>query len=535
MLMRMLQLIGKHIVEDKSPIEVLVDEQKEYKSNFILIVGINPFADNFVKNPIRIEDYDNKKRYDYLRGTVGSGGSNFSPTMNISLQKLKTHELSQEISEEDIKTADDWIGYLTGKNPELLEAIKSAINIEQNITKSLRKDPLKDRNNDSIEKATFLWLDKYLDEMTIYIFSYLIGDFISFDGTSIKIDNSAPNSIIFEIKIDDEWRLPGTIEEFRQLYLDLVDDKIDNLNHPSICYICNKKTKKLLQPSIGIFNLNMQGFVQGFFKEKDAIQYSVCSSCNREIKSGFDYIESNLKFYAYRTKKGVIDKDGVYINHYFIPVTTSPNLLIDTIRRIKDAKIDIGEGRKQSYTQQIEKLNDKINKASGSRKRKLKNEIRKLKNELDKDPEDLATRAETIELLNSLQNLKMNYYDIYFHETDLKQNPSTKEVVGYYQITYPVVRKIVAALDNVNNHKFSIYQMRFIISGKLFLSLLQAIFTSNIVRRDQFLKETENTIMLSFNNKLLKLEKEDIKSTSYLISVFKDSYQFLTHAGVLTA
>ncbi|MDH5401445.1 MAG: hypothetical protein OEZ01_09470 [Candidatus Heimdallarchaeota archaeon] len=540
MLLKTIQLIGKHIVGDLSPIMILVDTRPEYKSKYILTVTLDPFQKSLDQTEIQLEEYDPNKKYQYMRGTVGAGSNSHSPTSNFNLNKLKEFDLKK--IKEDIASYkfNDWVNFITTDTGEKLfnSVLKKAIKIEQDLIKSLNKEPLQNRADDCLEKSLYLWLQQFEVEITVKILLFLIEQsIVSIDKNNSKFSviRDAPGMLVFKIKKSSNVYYPGELDDFKKLFLDFNDDQINKLTYPSTCYTCNNETKYLLQPNIGIFNLDMRGFSQGFANNRtDSTQFSLCTECNYDISKGIDYIDKYLNFYAYRTKKGVYTKDGAYINHYLIPVVQDKELLDKTIKNIRKAKETIGDKTKKSIKSEIELLQSKIKRSDKAKSSALKKQLKFLQDKDKKSKEELGSNADLMELIKEISRNSITFIDLYYYVTDNKQTPPTKEIIGSYQVSDIALNNIANTITEVEKegNVFQFYKINNIVKYKLFLSILDSLYQQSSIKKESFFKQSNDIIYESYQNYLLGQNK-DLVPHFLLLNNFKLTHKFLELNNIL--
>lgn len=72
MILKQIQLIGKTFLNNKSNLEVLIEQQKKYNSPNLHVIEVDPEINTGLDCTIRNEEYNSNKEMHYLTGIVGS-------------------------------------------------------------------------------------------------------------------------------------------------------------------------------------------------------------------------------------------------------------------------------------------------------------------------------------------------------------------------------------------------------------------------------------------------------------------------------
>ena len=544
MITKMLQSIGEHVVGGKEEREQLIASQKPYTGKYILTIAIDTITDDLT---IELEEYQQEKEPEYLRGMMGSGGSSLSPTMNISLDKVKNYKSDKDPDfvatfPETIQNRELWVKYFsTPGGKEFHKMFVKAVNIEQNIVKALKKSTLAKMDDRSYAKSYYLWIERNLSEINDRIFFYLLENWFEYrkEQKRIGLKRDYPRAIIFK-SLDSSQGIslyPGEMEEFVDLYKRLLEDGSKSLQTRMACFACNQLTSDVNRPTIGIFNLDMTGFIIGFGKKNETPQFTVCNSCANHIQEGYKVLESKLKFYAFKTKNGQLGPKGQTVFHYLIPMAQDPKLLKRAVRNLEGNKAKYGESVKKSLRKRIEDINLAISKTKkGSKKelKKLKDTLKNLKTRKERSVDQIAGQADLTSIVTHIVEVDMNYLDIYFFVTDAKQNPTTKEVISTQQLNKPSILAINEAYRALvqSGMDFNFYWQSRFLPIKLFLNVMNALYMQQEMDNAELVKAYSDLTSRAFIYHLINQERKDVPRFTTAIREFLKVYLFLVHANI---
>jgi len=499
MITKMLQMIGEHVSNKKDQREQLISSQKPYKGKYIIAISIDPTTDKII---IETEEYQKKLEPRYLRGMVGSGGSSLSPTMNIGLDKISKYKFDkdedfQTIVVENFFSKDHWLQYLeTNGGRVFSKTFKKAVNIKQNIVASLNKSALKGLPETSLAKIYYVWIERKVDVLLQEILFYLLDNWLEYKQNKVTLKKDFPRAIIFKImdESQDSVFYPGDVTEFIDLYKSLMDSGSKSLDTEVTCFSCNRPTSDINRSTIGIFNLNMIGFVIGFGNQDQTPQFTVCNSCAVSFQEGYNILEEDLKFFAFKTKNGQLGPSGQNVFHYLIPLVLDPKLLKRAVANLKGQKVSYGEKVKNSLQKRISDLNmalERTNRSAKSKVKKLKDQLKRVKKQEAESPANIAQSADLTEIVFEIINPDIHYLDIYFFVTDAKQNPTTKEVISSLQLSRPSINAIQDALNALSqsNMEFTFYKLSKILPIKLFLSIMDHLYMQKKIDPSEFIRE----------------------------------------------
>jgi hypothetical protein len=550
MILKMLQQIGYQHLGELDRLTNLIRSQPEYKEKNILLVDIDINDKTLASVKVLHEEYDDNKEISYLRGTQSGNAPSLSPSMNFNMTNILKHDFKkdndfQKLVLPNVNQYFGWEKYFQTSTGQtfLKDVVLKDIKIINKFNPALNKQALQKQTEDEIPKKTYIYLIQNSEKLTYRIVHYLLTTFCNFksdDLTFLKTPKvSMPKTIIFRIIINNFAYFPGDLDEFKDLYLSFVDDGVKNVETPLSCITCNKQHQEINRPTIGIFTLDMLGFSQGFIDQAKSPQFSVCDDCHENIKQGYGFLDDNLNFYAYKTKKGEFGSQN--INHYIIPIVFNKVQLSKALNAFNQAKINLGEYSKKSLRKRINALNNAATKADRTRKNTLNKWKRDLEKELNKSAEALAEKADLIDLVNGLLDQNLTYLDIYYFVTDAKQNPKTKEIIGAYQISDTSIRVIQKAINQLNREyqvTVNFYRMIKLLPIKEFLNIQAALFLQKPISDETFVKEVGKSILQSFKYHLFNLDLRNDKIPmvrfDLAIRYFKHMYLFLALSNVFS-
>ncbi len=509
MIVSLIKSIGEAFLGDKSIYEVLVDNQKEYKSKYVGIVDWNSKTHDF---KVSLEEYDDEKRYQYGRGTTSGTAVNLSPSINMNWNVLETPELLQEFL----------------KNPNSKKEFDKLLNLRQNITNMIKKSPEVLIKHYPIFNSFLEWTEKNSDNIRIEIIKEI------YELTKGLKKKEKPNTIIF--KIDSKY--PGEYNFVKESYailagMDEGQDTSDSEKDEGICAICEKKKKLTGGFNYGGFTLDQIIFQNKFFKdfEKNVSgQYSICYDCLNYCKEGFNILEQNLKFYAYSEKVG---KNTVKIYHYLIPIIFDPNQLKIVINNIAQIRRQYNKNKETQLSQQIIILNERINRLTTQMKSAFKDKLKKISQE--KEKYDTNTNIDIPEsfLIERIKDFKIAFIDLYFKELDLKQNPITKETVKIFIINADHIEELAQAIKetihylNLSNY-FSFRWMKDLVGMNSYLNYLEALYLGNYINSKQFLKDSNEKISQAWLYRLFNLKnlyyQSKMKNFDIFFTLFSNAH-----------
>lgn len=520
--------IGKYIVPAQDKIDILLNKQKEVKKKYLMIceTSLNSNVE------CRLVEYDPKLKRNYLIGIVGSGGASYSPTM-----RMKSNEFKIDIELDEDTNMDNtfWSQFIN--TPEGMKFkstfIERSLKIHRALLPIMNKDTYKDLPDSNIVRKFYSWLENNLSMVENTVFSFL-SSHARYDKKrkKIKLGKDFPDILIFQID-NGNLNYPGNIPEFVDFYLALnepVGDKgtkSNNYVRMGICQYCNSSSSNLNQPHIGNFTLDNVGFNM-HFRHKDTSMYNICEDCTNLFDKGFNYIEKHLRFTAFKTENGVFDSKGVWINYYLIPNSSDPEILKRAIRSIEDTHKDINSRKKRNLEKQLIRIE---NATSKNREKNMK--IKELKKKIESaESNKIISQTDLIkDLIKKMENNKVNLLNIYFYELDAKQNPTTKEIVQYFQIPGTQQQKLVDAMYNT---KFvgSIYELKNIANTSLFFTMIYAIFSGQKIDVDRFLRGANKIIKEAFNKLLLGVSDLNYMGMQRRLEIFRKIYRLYQEAEI---
>ncbi|MDH5404049.1 MAG: hypothetical protein OEY49_16245 [Candidatus Heimdallarchaeota archaeon] len=262
MLLKTIQLIRKHVVGELSPIEILVDSRPTYNTKYIVSVSIDPLQKELDDLLIQLEEYDDEKKYLYLRGTVGAGSNSHSPTSNFSLTKLKDFDFNSTKGDVSSWSYNDWLEFVKSDDgTKFYETALKKSDKKKVSPLNKKMDVLKKRDTKSSEE---------------------LGS--NADLTEIINEISAePNTIIdLNYHITDNKQYPPTKEII------------------AACQISDSSISKITNT---ISELERGGDLFEFYKINDIVDYKLFLSIldsfyqNTRIKKGEFYKQNNERIY----------------------------------------------------------------------------------------------------------------------------------------------------------------------------------------------------------------------------------------------
>jgi len=499
--------IGKTI-ESKNNFETLVDSQKKYFRKYFINVVLDSEENFAIVDGLNLEEYDELRKYDYGFGITTGSGPLFSPSFNIKWADIK----DQKLFEKNVNNHQKVINF-----QKLLLMVKKT-DYEVNdciVTNFINfiKDP------ENVYK-----LRKKIVEMLYK--EYVIED---------NFGKEQPMRVLFSFKIKingaEESLFPGQIEGFRQWYVSLWESSIS----PSkivkgLCHACNN-LKEIVGPfNSGIFTLNQNSFSIGF-NGKNSSQFQVCKDCYLLCMNGFNFVENNLNFYAYKYKKG---KDEIRVYHYLIPMVVNHEILKKAITQIKNVKLQLNTNKKVLIENRIKQKSAGVRRAEKKAKKELDNEKNKLRDEMKRYEENTNISFDVNELLEQLNTIKLSFLDMFYINSDNKQNPSVKELIDVMLIKKERIQFLANAIQEVKEEYNIEGTLRFndlynLVGDRSFINILSQYLNGGKIIDTRFEKLASKTIKQAFKNFYFK--KETSSYFSKKIETFQVMYSLFQRSG----
>ncbi len=483
--------IGK-VIEPKSDYQILIDKQKKITKKYFLNVILIP-EKNFKKEKMVLEEYVEEKIYDYGFGITTGSEPLYSPSFNIKW--------------EDIKDEDTF-----AKN---IDDHKKVINIEKLIQMARKESKVDDPIVNQF--ITFLEDIDKVKELRKQIVQELFNKFIKGKNSKEK----TPQKILFSFKKtnnSDEILYPGQIDGFRKWYVNLATAGFNKKD--GFCHACNK-IKEIAGPfNTGFFTLDQVSFSLGFTKKKSN-QFQVCRECYFVLSNGFNFVEKNLNFYAYKIKKG---KDDVPVYHYLIPMAKDPIILKDAIKELRRVKTQLNLDRKILTEKRIREISNAEKRAEKAQKKELKKKIANLEKEKMRYEDNSNISFDINELLEQLGSLKLSFLDIFYIVTDHKQNPTVKEIIDVFLIERERIQSLAKTIKEVKED-FSLNSLRFndlnlLIGDRFFSKILGLFLGGGKISESQFEKLAVKGLKQAFKD-------EYFRSKSSYFSKKLETYQIM--------
>ena len=499
MILNQIMRIGEIELGNQTEYEVLVDNQKVYKKKKMLVVPIDTSQNSVEGVNIYVKDYDDSERYLYGRGITAGNSICLSPTINIKWQDVKTEEIYKNSLTQD----------------------RSVVNLRDKLVK-MTKHPLFKEFQNSIIEEFYLWLEKNHEALRQKITKYIFSTFIQ--GRITQQDQ--PGMLIFQINN----KFPGEYKTFRKLYKDLsLGTKSINEEKKDFCYVCGEisiiSTASVF--NMGFFTLDHSGFGLHFLDKKKQTTLQICSKCTLKLKKGLTVLEKDLRFFAYLIGKG---RNKQSIHHYIIPLVNDPGLLKDTLKQIHRAKQEISTQRALEIQKDIEKIKIKMESADLKRKNTLRSDLKKKNAEKTIYEEGEAKDIEIAELIIRLGDLgSISYLDLYFKETDLKQSPTSKEIVALFHITKKRFERLSNSFKKIKN-KFNLptlrlWPMQALIGERQYPTYLQAIFGETFLDKDRYLQGSYNFLKRAFLAEVLEYDNLFFSSNLRNFQMYYDLFE----------
>lgn len=493
MLINQFKRIGEVIGGEKENFKVFVDSQKDYKKKLFLKVDIdleqNYSEDNQDFLGLNILEYNIENKYIYLNGTEGGNRTNSSPTINFNWNHLK--EASEDLS-------------------DLINDPTKILSLEKKIVKAGKKIP-ENFDKDSIVREFYNWIKLNSKEVRIKIIKYLIKkekeDFW-------KSNKEQPTLIIFALKTvkgeNEEFTYPGEIEDFVKLYVHFKSgDKTTSSNTNKVCNVCGKSSDKLEPFNFGTYTVDQFCFRIGFYGDNtDYSQFGVCDNCKIKVREGFNYVNKNLKFLAYK------NKDDKNIWQYIIPEVENGKLLMKTLMRFKIVSEEKLDQEKTYLESTVNKLKTAIHSANKEKQKFLKKELKEAEKNLSSVDSKVKPLFEDF-IVAFIEN-GITFINLFFVETDLKQTPSSKEVFRLNIVDKTRVQELGIAFNKIKKKypNFKLWKLKNLVDDKHYLHYLTSLLEKKIIDYNLFNKHSENKLKREFKNKIFELKKEEYFSAN---------------------
>ncbi|MHA1228738.1 MAG: TM1802 family CRISPR-associated protein, partial [Candidatus Hodarchaeales archaeon] len=280
--------------------------------------------------------------------------------------------------------------------------------------------------------------------------------------------------------------------------------------------------------NMGFFTLDHSGFGLNFPKKKEQTVLRICEECDLKLRSGLNVLESTLRFYAYQIGEGS-NQQSVY--HYLIPLVHDEKMLSMVLDRIARAKHKIIEEKLHDVDENIKRIQIMMKNVDRKKQQQLKKELSELKSSAKKIEQN-KQNIELIELLLEIGKEEgVAFFDLYFKETDRKQNPTVKEIVGAYHIRKKRFEKIVRVfnetLEIFTGYNLRIWHLKSLIGDRTYPQYLQAIFEETKIKRDIFLKRANDVIRQAFLSKVMNYGSEYFSNLIITFRVFYTIFEKL--------
>jgi len=495
--------IGK-VIEAKSDYQTLIENQKKYFRKYFINVILNPEKDFEKEGPIQLEEYMEKRIYDYGFGITTGSSALFSPSFNIKWDDIKDQELFDKNFEKHSKVLNFEKLFLMVKRKD--------INIDDKYVSQF---------------IAFIRDTEKAKELRKQIVKELYEEFIKKESSK----KERPMRVLFSFKVreDDTEKIlyPGEMEGFREWYVALATST-GSAEDKGLCQACNK-IKEMAGPfNTGLFTLDQASFSLGFTGKKSN-QYRVCKDCYALINRGFNFVEENLNFYAYKFKRG---KDDVRVYHYLIPIAMNTSILKESIREIKKVKTQLNLNKKMLVEQQIKVKAEGMRKAAKKQK-KILEEIASLEERKKKYEDNTNINFDINELLEQLDSLKLSFLDIFYIITDNKQNPTVKEIIDVILIKRERIQFLVKTIKRVKD-EFALNALRFndlnyLVNNKQFTNILAQFLSGGAISERIFERLAFKSIKQAFKNKYFK--NEDSNYFSKKVETYQIMYTLFQESG----
>ncbi|MFQ5976962.1 MAG: TM1802 family CRISPR-associated protein [Candidatus Heimdallarchaeota archaeon] len=501
MILEQVLRIGKCEMENLSPYQVLIDRQKKYKAEKILVVNINPEEPLKEELDIFEADYDPNKSYEYASGSLGGTSPNASPTLSINWSHIKAKMGAEELE-------------------KVFENPKKVLNFDDKLFKTFsRVDP--SNYKETLVESVYSWLETHGLEFRRRMVSYLHKVYI--EG-KVKKSNQ-PGMVVFAIwnPPTGNYQLPGEIESFKKFYVEIHQICSGGGKGAAKCHFCNQMKPRMNPFSLGFLTFDHRGFGLYFQKKDVQTLFVVCPDCRLILQNGASVLENDLRFYAYSFKRG---KDNISVSHYIIPLVHDDALLKKILKRIRRVRKQINQARAAQTDNKIQTLSSQLTLAKGDQARGIRDRLKSLRENKERFETNVANDIEIAELVESLGSEGISYIDLYFYETDLKLYPTSKEVVNVFYVRKTRVEQIAKALGklkrNYNLRRIHFWHLKDLIGNRAFPWFLEALFTEHPIDKKRFLVLSENRIRHAFLNHISDLQEEYFSQKLTEFQVFFD-------------
>lgn len=498
--------IGK-IIEPKNKYQTIIDSQKKYYRKYFINVILDPAKDFERVGTNQLEEYVEEKIYDYGFGITTGSGALYSPSFNIKWDDIKDQKLFNMN----------------------IENHQKALNFEK-LFLMVKKTKHEIKDDYVNQFITFLEDTERANDLRKEIVTEL---FEEFTDTPMK---DRPMKVLFSFKIKqnetEQVYFPGQLEGFRQWYVSSADVSSSVATEKKgLCQACNE-IKAIAGPfNTGLFTLDQNSFAIGF-SGKNSNQFQICKDCFAFCSRGFNYVEEQLNFYAYKYKKG---RDDVRVYHYLIPIAQNPEILQQAIKQIKRVKFQLNQNKKILLENQIKIKSDGLRLADKERKKVLNEEITRLKKDMKRYEEDSNRGFDINELIEQLDSTNLSFLDIYYIVTDNKQNPTVKEIIDAIIIEKERIQFLKETIGKVKEEydldilKFN--DLGFLVESKQFINILARFLNGGIIDVTRFQKYAFKTIKQAFKDDYFKKDKSSyfsskIRTFQVMYSLFQESGNF---------
>ena len=481
MLISQLVNIGK-VIEPKSDYQTLVDNQKKYFRKYFINVILDPER-NFEKvGKIQLEEYDVEKIYDYGFGiTTGSSGL-LSPSFSIKWEDIKDQNLFDENIDNHLKVINFGKLFLMAK-----------------------KDDLEIENKIITQFIIFLKDSEKPNELRKQIIEELYQEFVKKDIPN----KDRPMRVLFSFKVKEnkveEILFPGQMAAFRQWYIYLADTSSGSTNeNKGLCHACNE-VKEIARPfNTGFFTLDQASFSIGFTGKKSK-QYKICKDCYALCNRGFNFLEENLNFYAYKFKKG---RDDIRVYHFLIPLATNLEILKESISEVSRVKYQLNQNRKTLIESRIKKISEGARRADKKQKKILEERIKQMEKEMKRYEDNTNIGFDINELLVQLDSMKLSFLDIFYFVTDNKQIPTVKEIIDVILINKDRIQFLAENIRKVKEEydlePLRFYDLNYLVGNRQFINILARFLSGGIISISSFEKFASKNIKQAFKDKYFK-------------------------------
>lgn len=504
--------LGKASIGDKTKYEVLVDTQKDYKKQYLILAEVDTSKKDLKLSMI---EYDYKNRYDYARGLISGSGNNLSLSININWEHMK-----DEIFEKNYKNET------------------KIVNLSNKIGNIIKKINLEEYKNTYVEEF-FAWIypnGNYNNKSFILSLRLQIIDYLKAMKIKFSIKKDLPSLLVFGFNDIKKNKIiySGKLKEFRRLYIELYNESVkkSRIKSSRKCYICGNESSDLEAFNWGIFTLDKISFNIGFLDKKNQNQYHVCIDCRIMCEEGLNVLENKLKFYAFSIKKGS-ETIGVY--HYLIPNCIEIDNLRENIDILKNMKSDINLRTFKDISRKIEELNYKIERANRSIKKKLMNKKRDLEKKIVDYRDNKNILIDITDLFSEYSKLNLSFIDLYFRNVDLKQSPPTKEIYDVYFISKTRLEELAKKFKEIkrkhNIKNLYLWHLKDLIGPTNYFRFLEALYNDQKINVGQFIKNSYKSLKESYKKEIFAEKKAYFHNKINEFTIF---YNLFRMTGLIT-